>query len=75
MIPEIRTIAKSAREYMLLVELAKSANTRNLIGTVLKVDVDVEGRVRSIASRTNDPALKKRLSWAIRRFEKAAKGH
>ena len=67
-IPEIRTVAKTAREYLLLVELAKSANTRELIGTVLCADV--EGRVRLIARTGKDVALKKRLNYAIRRFER-----
>ena len=73
-IPEIRTHAKTAREYLLLVELAKSARTRELIGTVLSNDVDIEGRVRSIASSNKDGALTKRLNDAIRRFEHAIKG-
>jgi hypothetical protein len=43
MIPEIQTIAGNEREFWLLVELAKSANTRNLIGTVLTSDCpDIE---------------------------------
>ena len=69
-IPEIRTVAKTAREYLLLVELAKSANTRELIGTVLRADVDVEERVRSMASTGKDVALTKRLNYAIRRFDR-----
>ena len=69
-IPEIKTVAKTAREYLLLVELAKSANTRELIGTVLRADVDVEDRVRSMASTSKDVALTKRLNSAIRRFER-----
>ena len=39
MIPEIKTIAGNERGFLLLVELAKSANTRNLIGTTLNKDV------------------------------------
>lgn len=73
MIPEIMTIAKSQREYLLLIELAKSANTRNLIGTVLSRDDDIEGKVRSLANRNKNPRLEKRLNWAIRRFDKAAR--
>ena len=69
-IPEIRTVAKTAREYLLLVELAKSANTRELIGTVLHADVDVEDRVRSMATTSKDTALTKRLNHALRRFER-----
>ncbi len=72
-IPEIKTIAASAREYLLLVELAKSANTRDLIGTVLNADVDIESRVRSIADKSRDAPLAKRLKQALRRFERAVK--
>lgn len=70
MIPEIKTVAKNEREYLLLVELAKSANTRNLIGTILTRYCDVETRIRSIASRTNDMALQKRIQQALQRFER-----
>ena len=69
-IPEIRTVAKTPREYLLLVELAKSASTRELIGKVLCADVDVEGRVRSMASTGKDVTVTKRLNYAIRRFER-----
>lgn len=70
LIPEIRTVAKTAREYLLLVELAKSANTRELIGTVLDEDSDVEARVRSIVRTSKDIALVKRLNQALVRFER-----
>jgi len=70
MIPEIKTIAKNGREFRLLIELAKSANTRNLIGTVLTPDCDVESRLHSIWSKTKDEALKKRLQQAFERFKK-----
>ena len=71
MIPEIRTIAKSIREYKLLVEIAKSSHTRNLIGTVLTSDVDIEPRVRSMAKQTTDYRVRKRLNWSLERFEKS----
>lgn len=70
-IPEIKTIAKTTREYILLVELAKSASTRELIGTI-DTHVDVEARVRSMADRSKDVALAKRLNQALRCFELAA---
>ena len=73
MIPEIRSIAKSKREFLLLVELAKSARTRSLIGSVLTGDVDVEARVRSIHERGRQQALRKRLTQALRRFERAVR--
>jgi len=71
MIPEIKTIAKTEREFLLLVELAKSANTRNLIGSIITADCDVEARVETLAARTRDTALQKRLQQALRRFSKA----
>lgn len=68
-IPEIKTVAKNQREYLLLIELAKSANTRSLIGSVLTAECDVESRVRAIKRKTNDTALKKRLQQSLQRFE------
>jgi hypothetical protein len=70
MLPEIQTIAKSEREYFLLLELAKSANTRNLIGTVLVSDCDVESVLLSFERSTKDEALKKRVIQAKQRFIK-----
>jgi len=70
MIPEIQTVAKNEREYLLLVELAKSARTRNLIGTVLTRGCDVEDRVRSFERKTSDERLRRKLGWALGRFEK-----
>src|SRR5690606_40273361 len=71
MIPEIETIAKDAKEFLLLVELAKSAQTRNLIGTVLTADSPIVDRVRSLAERGKNPSLERRLRAALTRFEKA----
>lgn len=70
MIPEIRTIATSERDYLLLVELAKSASTRNLIGTVLVAGTDIEQRVRQLVERTRDAAMVKRLNSSLDRFER-----
>ena len=70
MIPEIVTIAKSAREYILLVELAKSANTRSLIGSILTHECDVESRLRNIEGKTNDISLRKRIGQTFVRFER-----
>jgi hypothetical protein len=72
-IPQIRTIAKSEKEFLLLVELAKSANTRGLLDEVLKPDSDVEAIVRRLGATTRDTALRTRLAWAIRRFEREAR--
>lgn len=70
MLHEIQTIGKNEREYLLLVELAKSANTRNLIGTVLTSDCDVENELLSFERNTKDEALKKRVVQAKQRFIK-----
>lgn len=73
MIPEIQTIAKDEREYLLLVELAKSAKTRNLIGGVLTSDCHIESRLLTLESKTNDESLKKRIQRALQRYEKETK--
>lgn len=59
MIPEIQTVADSRRDYLLLLELAKSASTRNLIGTTLKAGAPVEGIVRKLAETSPNEALQK----------------
>jgi hypothetical protein len=71
MIPEIQAIATNKREFLLLVELAKSANTRNLIGGVISTGSNVEHIVRDIAKKTNDKSLQLRLNQALRRWENA----
>lgn len=73
LVPEIRSIAKSRREFLLLVELAKSARTRNLIGTTLTREINVEAAIESMSERERDPAQKKRLTQALKRFEKAVR--
>ena len=70
MVPEIRTIARSEREYLLLLELAKSANTRNLIGSVLTKDADVVARLQAKRSASTDSALNKRIDDALSRWRK-----
>jgi hypothetical protein len=70
MVPEIQAIAESEREFQLLVELAKSASTRNLIGTVLNAGVSVESVVRKLATSHPDAALARRLQQALSRFDK-----
>jgi len=70
MLPEIETVAETPAERCLLVELAKSANTRNLIGTVLTRGCGVVGRVEALAAATNDEALRKRLNQALLRFRR-----
>lgn len=70
MIPEIQTIAKTEEEFTLLLELAKSARTRNLIGTVLTKDCDVMTRTRSLLDKEKDPSRKKKIQHALLRWEK-----
>lgn len=70
MIPEIQTVANDEREYLLLVELAKSANTRNLIGTTLTKETDVEKVINSMKESSANPGLQKRLKQAWTRFDK-----
>ncbi len=69
-IPEIRTIAKDEVSALLLLELAKSAITRNLIGSTLSKDVDVIKIVENMKENSNDEKLKKRLQQAWSRYEK-----
>lgn len=69
-LPEIRTIAADGPAFLLLVELAKSANTRNLIGSVLVPGQPVVPRVRDLRAKTADAALAKRLDAAFRRWNK-----
>ena len=71
-LPQIKAIARTDREYRLLIELSKSASTRNLIGSFIGSGDDVEDRVRSIESRTNDVTLKRQILQALRRLEREA---
>ena len=70
MVPEIKTIATSAREFWLLVEFAKSARTRDLIDTNLLRGYDIEQRLRELVVKTRDESLKKRVQQALVRFER-----
>jgi len=69
MIPEIETIAKSESDFILLLEIAKSASTRNLIGTVLRPNQDLVVALRQ-KSESSEPALHRRIEQAIHRFER-----
>ena len=68
-IPEIKAIAATEREYLLLIELAKSASTRNLIGTVLKHGYNIELTLVNYQKKVKDEALKKRIDRAINRWK------
>jgi hypothetical protein len=67
MLPEIETISKSEEDFVLLVELSKSANTRNLIGNELNSDVNVTEVANALLDKTKDISLQKRLQQALNR--------
>jgi hypothetical protein len=73
MLPEIRAIAKNEGEVRLLIELAKSANTRNMIGSIITREVDVVALVRAMSVGRGDEALKKRIAQALRRFDRGGR--
>ena len=70
MIPEIKTIAKNEKEYLLLIELAKSAATRNLIGTILNAGMDIVDVTESLKNSYGKDSVRKRIGWAWERFQK-----
>jgi hypothetical protein len=69
MLPEIETIAKSEADFVLLIELSKSANTRNLIGSELSSAVNVTDFVNTLLKKTKDTSLQKRLQQPIDRTQ------
>ncbi len=69
MIPEIQSLTSSEDDFYLMIELAKSASTRNLIGSVITKDCDVMERLNNVLDKS-DEALKKRINQAINRFKK-----
>lgn len=68
MVPEIEAIARTERERVLLIELSKSATTRELITKNLRNGEGIEANVQRIAEQVEDPALRKRLGQALARF-------
>jgi len=70
MIPEIKTVASSVQDFILLVELAKSANTRNLINSSLRSATSVHERLLAIRNKSTDHALVKRIDQAFARYER-----
>src|SRR6266567_7680083 len=70
MAPEIDVIATTPAEHLLLIELSKSATTRNLIGTVLVRGCDVIKKVQLLATSTDDEPLRIRLNQALLRLKK-----
>ena len=73
MIPEIKTIAKTSKEARLLIELAKSAKTRNLIGNLLKEGVDIEKVLIDYQNKCRDEGMVKKINQALKRLSKALK--
>ncbi len=73
MIPEIETIASNKNDFNLLVELAKSANTRNLIGTIIIKNCNIMDTLINIIKKSNDKSLVKRINFAITRYKKNRK--
>jgi hypothetical protein len=51
-------------------EQVEHAETRNLIGTTLTKETNVEQEVDSMKDRSADPALRKKLAQAWKRFGK-----
>jgi hypothetical protein len=71
MLPQIIAIGKNESEILLLIELAKSANTRNLIGSEITGRLSVlEELERAKKRAVKDPSLLKRIDWAMDRFQK-----
>lgn len=71
MLPQILTIGKNDSEILLLIELAKSAHTRNLIGTEITGRNSVLDELEKVKKRAAfDPALLKRINWAMDRWRK-----
>jgi hypothetical protein len=71
MLPQILSIGKNNSEIALLIELAKSAHTRNLIGTEITGRNSVfEELDKAKKHATANPTLLKRINWAIDRWQK-----
>lgn len=69
MIPQIKSIAKDDLEaFRILLELAKSAKTRNLIGTVIVPGTNLRAQLTRILEQTSDQSLKRRLEWTMKRL-------
>lgn len=75
MLPEIETIATSEKDTVLLIELAKSASTRNLINKQVISGVSVAEFVRELLSKTKGASLQKRLQQALDRTESVLRKH
>ena len=73
MIPEIKTISSNKNDFNLLLELAKSAITRNLIGTFLTKNCNVMEKLKNIMNQTDNKSLTKKINFAIKRYKKTIK--
>ena len=66
MLPEILAIGKNEMEILLLIELAKSASTRNLIGTEITGRTSVLDELQRARKKAEkNPKLLKRIDWTI----------
>ena len=68
-LPTAKSVAKTDREYVLLIELCKSFKTRQLIGTKLSQHMDIEKEIRRMIKTDRDRSLVLRLKHALKRFE------
>ncbi len=73
MIPQIEASAATAQDYIVLVELAKSATTRNLIGTSTLRGGRVREAVERVVRRSSDEALVTRARQALARAAREAR--
>lgn len=74
MLPQIQAIAKDESEIQLLIELAKSASTRNLIGSEIVGRKSVQEELEYVKRKAKgNPALLKRIDWALKRWRTCTK--
>ena len=65
MVPQIQQLAKSKGDALLLIELAKSAKTRNLVGGHLDSVGDLRSHFQQLQHRTSDEQLRKKIAQAV----------
>jgi len=71
-LPQIQAIAKDESEMQLLIELAKSASTRNLIGSEIIGRRPVQEELEAAKKRAEgNPALLKRINWTLKRWRES----
>jgi hypothetical protein len=71
MLPQILVIGKNESEIRLLIELAKSAHTRNLIGSEIVGRMSVLEELENARRKAlGNPTLLRRIDWALSRWRK-----